>query len=976
MKYIVFLGDGMADTPVEALQGKTPLMVAKKPNVDALAPYSEIGLARTVPEGMKPGSDTANLAVMGYDPRSCYSGRSPLEALSMGLTLSDTDIAVRCNLVTLSAEEENYADKRMIDYSAGEISTEESRELIEFIQSKLGDDRVSFHPGISYRHCLIVHDATVGSDLTPPHDITGKPIKRHLPSGVLGELFLDLQMKSYDLLKDHPVNQKRIAEGKNPANSIWFWGEGTKPALPDFYEKNGIKGAVISAVDLLKGIGKGAGMEVIEVPGATGNVHTDFAAKGKAAIDAFARGFDYVYIHVEAPDESGHQGSLEDKITSIEKIDSDIVGPVLEYLKNSGEPYHVLVCPDHPTPLAIRTHSADPIPYLIYKSDDEKQSGVTRYDEENAKESGIFVEEGFTLIDRLLSSEPAPKEEGINPTFITSADGSEEIRFSDGSEGDSTQESPVQDTENVSDDRESAESPTEDEKPKKEKKKRNFGAFFKKHLLLFIILIAVVLIAGGLTAGHFIATYHVSFIRSEEDLTKALAKKQVTTLVLKKNVTVSGDLTLKKTVDLDLNEYKLTVKGDLTMPLEKDASIGYKKSGKYQCGGKIVAASFTATGTKNLYFYADLETEKATITATKLKVKGNFKGENATFTLQAAEITFCGNAQGAIDLSNEAKLTMNGNADSIKGGSTVTLKSGAVDTVKDADVLYLYEKAAVKKIVNVENFYRVTRLSAPAKITVLPENGDYKCYVSEVIGATHITYSLNGKEKVKVAVGEGATVFTLSSSDLTPGKQTLVIQAIAEDDPCYLDSPEKTYKFEFSAKLDTPTLSVKQQGDTFRLTIAKVKHADQYRYTVDGKAQTVKAEDGEVEVELTSEGGVHVVEVTAQSNNKYFSDSNAAMTGYVVYLTLEKPTVSVQKQEEEVTFAWEKITGATSYLVTYGEDKIYTTELSLVLPYATDASFTIKAIGGGYYRDGANTLLTAQDILEGTAEEVEEEIED
>ncbi|MBP5404424.1 MAG: cofactor-independent phosphoglycerate mutase, partial [Clostridia bacterium] len=423
MKYVVFLGDGMADTPVEALEGKTPLMVAKKENIDALAPFSEVGLAKTVPDGMKPGSDTANLAVMGYDPKHCYSGRSPLEALSMGLELAETDIAVRCNLVTLS-DEENYADKKMIDYSAGEISTEEARELIDYVNRNLGDERLSFHGGISYRHCLIVHNAETGSTLTPPHDITGKKIKRHLPSGKLGDLFLDLEKKSYDLLKDHPINVKRIAEGKNPANSVWFWGEGTKPSIPDFYEKNGIRGAVISAVDLLKGIGKGANMEVIDVPGATGNINTDFAAKGKAAIEALKR-LDYVYIHVEAPDESGHQGSLKDKIASIEKIDAEIVGPVLAYLKDCGEAYHVLVCPDHPTPLATRTHSADPIPYLLYKSDHEIHSGVDRYDEETARSTGIFTEEGFHLIDKMLSDTSEGHIEGLTPDLVTFGDGSE-----------------------------------------------------------------------------------------------------------------------------------------------------------------------------------------------------------------------------------------------------------------------------------------------------------------------------------------------------------------------------------------------------------------------------------------------------------------------------------------------------------------------------------------------------------------------
>lgn len=950
MKYVVFLGDGMADTPIPEIDGKTPLMVANKPNIDSLAPLSEIGLAKTVPDGMKPGSDTANLSVMGYDPRVSYSGRSPLEALSMGLVLSDTDIAVRCNLVTLSDEEE-YADKRMIDYSAGEISTEEAKELILYVEEHLGTERLSFHPGISYRHCLIVHDAKVGSDLTPPHDITGKPIKRHLPTGELGDLFSELMIKSYDLLKDHPINQKRIAEGKNPANSIWLWGEGTKPSLPDFEAKNGVKGAVISAVDLLKGIGKGAGMEVIEVKGATGNVNTDFAAKGKAAIDALSRGVDYVYIHVEAADESGHQGNLKDKIYSIEKIDSDIVGPVMAYLKDCGEEYHVLVCPDHPTPIATRTHSSEPVPYLIYKSDCEVTSGVDAYNEQTAKSTGIYVAEGYTLIDRLLSSESeVAKEQGIDPDVVTTAEDGEILLAEKSDEPEE----------------EIADAPLpEEEAPKAPKKKFDFKAFFKRHILAFIIAIAVIVIAGGLAAGHFIATYHLGFVHSEEGLTKAISKEHVTTLVLKKDVTLSSDLVLDRTVNIDLNKHTLTVEGDVILPLEDSSSVGYKKNGKYVKGGKIVANKFTASGTGALLFYADLEVASAEISASKIDYQGDITA-TAPVSMQSESIQISGNANATLSLAANSTLTLCGDATEIVGGNTITLKCGSVGSVVGTEgnrpTIYVYEGANAEKIVNVENFYRVTRLAAPSEILVLQENGDFFCYVSEVIGATKFFYTLNGVEKEPVNVTPGTTVIQLDSDSLTPGKQKIVLRATAPGDPRFLDSEEKTCTFEFSAKLDAPIPTVAEEEGKIVLTIPAVKHADKYAYTVDGESFTTKEVKTDISDKLSA-GGVHIVKVKAQSENKYFSESNEAMTSYVTYLTLAAPLPTVVKEEDTVTFTWDAVENASGYYVTYGEDTIYTTQNTLVLPYVADAAFGIQAKGASFHLDSAVTTLSATEIL-------------
>ena len=403
MKYIVVLGDGMADYKLEELGGKTPLQYAKKPHIDALARKAEVGLCKTVPDGFKPGSDVANLSVMGYDPKDCYTGRSPLEAVSIGIKLAPTDVTLRCNLVTVS-DEEPYEEKRMLDYSAGEISTAEAGELIQFLKAHLDAEDMTLYAGVSYRHCLVVHNGKTGHELTPPHDISGKPVKGRLPLGPYGERYLSMMKRSYELLKDHPINRARIAAGKNPANSVWFWGEGTKPALENFREKFGLQGGVISAVDLVKGIGILAGMQVIDVEGATGNYDTNFAGKADAALGALLGGLDFVYIHMEAPDECGHQGDIAHKVYSIEQIDEKVAAPLVRGLKAAGEPFKMLICPDHPTPIAVRTHVADPIPYLLYSSEEERSNGAESYDEDAAAKTGMFVPAGCMLLQKMLKS--------------------------------------------------------------------------------------------------------------------------------------------------------------------------------------------------------------------------------------------------------------------------------------------------------------------------------------------------------------------------------------------------------------------------------------------------------------------------------------------------------------------------------------------------------------------------------------------
>lgn len=408
MKYIVILCDGMADDLLEELDGRSPLEAAHTPNMDRLAKTAEIGMARTVPEGMAPGSDTANLSVIGYDPRKYYSGRSPLEALSIGAEMGADDVSFRCNLVTLSEEEECYEDRIILDHSSGEISTEDAAVLLDALKEEFGNGQETerpcyrkgydFYAGTSYRHLLIWHHGRV-MELTAPHDILTRRIGEYLPSD---PVLRDMMVRSYDILKDHPVNVKRRAEGKNPANSAWFWGAGTRPALTSFEEKNGVRGAMISAVDLLKGIAVGAGMHNITVEGANGGLNTNYRGKGEAAVKALTDdGYDFVYVHIEAPDEMGHQGSIADKIASIEYIDEQVIGPVADALEKAGVDFRMLVMPDHPTPVHVRTHTFDPVPYMLYDSTAPVQ-GMESYNEKTGKETGIFVEEGYRLIDRLL----------------------------------------------------------------------------------------------------------------------------------------------------------------------------------------------------------------------------------------------------------------------------------------------------------------------------------------------------------------------------------------------------------------------------------------------------------------------------------------------------------------------------------------------------------------------------------------------
>lgn len=403
MKYLILVTDGAADEPIESLGGKTPLETARMNNTNELAARGTVGMVNTIPEGMSPGSDAANLSVMGYDPKIYHTGRSPLEAASIGIEMSDTDVSFRCNIVTLKGDGP-YDDKMIIDHSSGDISTAEADVLIQAVQKAFGSDRISFYTGVSYRHAMVIHNGSTDCVLTPPHDILDRRVGDYLPKGEEAELIEKMMRQSYELLSNHPINLARVKRGLNPANSIWIWGEGRKPSLTSFYEKYQIKGATISAVDLIKGIGICAGLTSVDVPGATGTLHTNYMGKAAATVEQFENGLDFVYLHLEGPDECSHQGDLSGKIRALELIDANIVGPVMNYLRQSGKDFRFLILPDHQTPMRIRTHAGKPVPFVLYDSTAEKPYDASRVYGETSGAGGMYFANGYELTDYFFAN--------------------------------------------------------------------------------------------------------------------------------------------------------------------------------------------------------------------------------------------------------------------------------------------------------------------------------------------------------------------------------------------------------------------------------------------------------------------------------------------------------------------------------------------------------------------------------------------
>ena len=408
MKYIVILGDGMADLPVDVLGNKTPLQVAIKPNMDFFAQYGKTGLVKTVPDGIPPGSDPANMSVLGFDPRLYYTGRSPIEAVSMGINLAEQDVAFRCNLVNLS-DGEPYENKQMIDYSSDEISTAEAAELIQSVNEIFANNDIQFYPGISYRHCMVWHGSGLTVKCTPPHDIMDQQVLTHLPKDDVipeqAEVLNKIMKESFAVLSKHEVNLERVKRGLKPANSLWIWGQGKRLYLPAFQEKYQLSGAAISAVDLVKGIGISTGLQSIDVPGATGIIDTNYEGKAMAAVKALKEGADFVYVHIEAPDECGHRHEIENKVKAIEYIDSRLIAVILKEI-SCFDDYSILVLPDHPTPLSLRTHTSDPVPFAVYtKSKHLENKSCAGYSEAEAAKTRLYIEEGFTLMDKFIGQE-------------------------------------------------------------------------------------------------------------------------------------------------------------------------------------------------------------------------------------------------------------------------------------------------------------------------------------------------------------------------------------------------------------------------------------------------------------------------------------------------------------------------------------------------------------------------------------------
>lgn len=992
MKYLVILGDGMADYPCPQLDGKTPLEVANKPNMDALCAKGVIGLVKTVPDGMKPGSDVANLSMMGYAPDKYYTGRSPLEALSIGIDMSASDIATRCNLVTLS-DDEPFENKVMVDYSAGEITTQEAEELIKAVQEALGNDKYSFYSGVSYRHCMITKGGKLGAQYTPPHDISDKVIGEYLPKGEDSDEHLAMLQASYELLKDHPINLERIKQGKNPANCIWLWGEGSKPALDDFGQKYGLKAGVISAVDLVKGIGIGAGMTSWDVEGATGTYHTNFEGKAKRAIDAFKEGYDYVYIHMEAPDECGHQGDLDNKIKAIELIDEKVVGYCKRELDDMGEPYRILIAPDHPTPISIKTHVGDPVPFILYDSSSDIESGYTTYNEKTAKASGIYYEPCQDLIDDFLSK-PEETQEEVVPT--------EEQK------GDGVAVAPVQ--------------PISDNKPPKSKKP--LTAKQKKNIIIAVLCI-VAIIGVGLGVGLPVYFHFKDKIMVAEaaDFNKDITKG--TYFVLSKDVVIDGDLDMsaRGNYSIDLQGHTLTVRGTLTYSTDsaKDIKIGNTKKKAYVEGGVIDADKIViSTLNANVEILSNTQTGRAEIVAKRVTISSMTAADGISVGAQNISLTGAistGNASQiilsstAVDANAQASATgkiggklalenvdliatasssitsivlddqstaqISGTIEAgIEGGKKVAMLGGhSCSEYKNVATLAIYRAGAGDyTIKGCDKVVYIDKLATPVDLIIEERAGGKIFAVSaKVVGATNYVFNVDGTEHV--ASGNQLDISALMSNG-GAGKHIITVYAKGNydfatletaDATVYVDSDSTKIEYAYKITLATPeNLQVAEDSNGIYLAFSKVDFADYYTVDVAGQQLRFEADkDAATQkfylTEVLKEVGNYSVRVTAHSNVAEILSSKQAMTSYTKTQQLGVATeLTARENGAQINVSWSAVEGADSYII-FANDGGRLVELGrtsmtsfsfdkTLLGSATEVS--VVAQGNGYYITG------------------------
>lgn len=1000
MKYIVILGDGMADEPVNKLGGKTPLDVAVKPNIDYCASKGSCGMVKTIPEGMKPGSDVANLAVMGYSPRECYTGRAPLEALSIGAPLQDGDMAIRCNLVTLSSERK-FANKTMVDYSAGEISDYEAKELIQAVNKEFGNHNFSFYPGVSYRNCLISHiNKESFMELTPPHDISDKRIGDYLPKD---NQLAEMVRRSFDILDNHPINRDRRSRGKNPANAIWLWGTGTKPKLENFKNVFGLKGAVISAVDLLKGIAIGSGMTVIDVEGATGKLDTNYNGKAKACVKALVEdGFDYVYLHVEAPDECSHQGDVSGKVTAIEKIDSEIVAYIREHLK---EDYTMLIMPDHATPLNCRTHTVDSVPFIIYRSNTEIESGVGSYNETdcaksgmsyddcdelikeflfkdirlddaadeastatspvinndgNANESDNMESDGITeIIPIIVADDSADNGEFILPEKIAEVDENEKVEdglFEDGFvDPDTVTDSMDQEVSALEPNAEEAiiddvSKKTKQKKQKESKHKKTLTKEQKKKRIIIWIIVAVfavAIIVTSIVTPILILNKDKIFVNDAADFDKV---DKGTYYVLEKDILVEGDLAIANPYSIDLQGHQLKVTGSLVFSHAQDnilLNIGTKKGKEYISGGIVEAKEikFNCTGEVN--------------------VTSNIKADVITMD-KTNKSTFA----DAVSVNNRLSITNGDNLfkGSIAFGTEATFDIGVSDTgtavANNISVVIMGNAQTDINFLGAEGFKSNFVQGANTTINNITMN--------QLVDAR-----IHGNVINNVIGGKKVIMTELSSAKLVTGMSELWMNDDNDNILCIELPSDITVNYIIN--LATPQdiqVDLTATGEVI-CSVNKVNNAARYSFRVGEVEKIIDAsaeKDGMITCDLTdivTAVGDHKIFVTAlgaaDSDPDLIRPSKPIFTIYTHNIKLDKPqALAISKDETGIFLSWGDVRFADEYIININGISIEYRDKAIEGRHSVNITEHLKNVGGYSIRIQAkcasNTAVKASDM--------------